>query len=44
MRSFGALFGTLVVPLAYLTIRDGGHSQLAAILAALSICFGNNNA
>ncbi|CAO3703477.1 unnamed protein product [Rhizopus stolonifer] len=41
MRSFGALFGTLVVPLAYLTIRDGGHSHLAAIVAALSICFEN---
>lgn len=40
MRAFGALFGALVIPLAYLTIRGCGHSNMAAIAAAIAICFG----
>jgi hypothetical protein len=40
MRALGTLAGSFVVPLAYLTIRDAGHSKIAAILAALAICFG----
>jgi dolichyl-phosphate-mannose-protein mannosyltransferase len=43
MRAFGALLGTLVVPLAYLTIRDAGHSNIAAIITAFAICFGKLN-
>jgi dolichyl-phosphate-mannose-protein mannosyltransferase len=43
MRALGAFFGTLVVPIAYMTIRDCGHSNLAALIAALSLCFGKNN-
>ncbi|KAI7894443.1 Dolichyl-phosphate-mannose-protein mannosyltransferase-domain-containing protein [Mucor mucedo] len=41
MRAFGALFGALIVPLSYLTIRDAGHSKIAATLTALAICFEN---
>ncbi|KAG0759880.1 hypothetical protein G6F62_004702 [Rhizopus arrhizus] len=41
MRALGAFFGTLVVPIAYMTIRDCGHSNLAALIAALSLCFEN---
>ncbi|KAG1233350.1 hypothetical protein G6F68_003622 [Rhizopus microsporus] len=41
MRTFGALFGALVIPLAYLTIRGCGHSNMAAIAAAIAICFEN---
>jgi dolichyl-phosphate-mannose-protein mannosyltransferase len=41
MRGLGALMGALIVPLAYLTIRDAGHSRMAATLTALAICFGN---
>lgn len=40
MRALGALFGALVVLLSYLTIRDAGHSRIAATLTALAICFG----
>lgn len=40
MRAFGALLGALVIPLAYLTIRDAGHSKTAAIITALALCFG----
>ncbi|OAD69214.1 glycosyltransferase family 39 protein, partial [Phycomyces blakesleeanus NRRL 1555(-)] len=42
MRSASALLGLLMVPMAYLTIRDGGHSMLAAVLAALIVCFENS--
>lgn len=41
MRALGALLGALLVPLSYLTIRDAGHSRIAATLTALAICFGN---
>lgn len=40
MRMFGTLAGSLLVPLGYLTIRDAGHSRIAATLTALAICFG----
>lgn len=43
MRALGALFGAAVVPLAYLTVRNAGHSKTAASLSALAICFGINN-
>ncbi|KAI9019294.1 Dolichyl-phosphate-mannose-protein mannosyltransferase-domain-containing protein [Phycomyces nitens] len=42
MRAASALMGLLMVPMAYLTIRDGGHSVLAAILAALLVLFENS--
>ncbi|KAI8636599.1 Dolichyl-phosphate-mannose-protein mannosyltransferase-domain-containing protein [Parasitella parasitica] len=41
VRGFGALLGCLVVPLAYLTIRNAGHSIFAAAITALAICFEN---
>ncbi|ORX54545.1 PMT-domain-containing protein [Hesseltinella vesiculosa] len=41
MRSFCALNGALVVPLAYWTIRGCGHSVSAAIVAALMVCYDN---
>ncbi|KAI7907634.1 Dolichyl-phosphate-mannose-protein mannosyltransferase-domain-containing protein [Cokeromyces recurvatus] len=41
MRALGALLGSLVVPLAYFTIRNAGHSNVAAIITALAICFEN---
>lgn len=43
MRALGTLAGSFVVPLGYLTIRDAGHSRIAAILTALAICFGKSN-
>lgn len=41
MRAFGTLLGALLVPISYLTVRDAGHSKIAATLTALAICFGN---
>lgn len=41
MRMLGTLLGSLLIPLAYLTIRDAGHSKIAATITALAICFGN---
>ncbi|CAO3634459.1 unnamed protein product [Mucor hiemalis] len=41
MRALGALLGALIVPLSYSTIRDAGHSRIAATLTALAICFEN---
>lgn len=43
IRGLGALLGCLVVPLAYLTIRNAGHSRIAGAITALAICFGNTN-
>jgi dolichyl-phosphate-mannose-protein mannosyltransferase len=43
MRTLGGLFGAGVVPLAYLTIRNAGHSKTAASLSALAILFGKTN-
>ncbi|KAL9555128.1 hypothetical protein MBANPS3_002493 [Mucor bainieri] len=41
IRALGALLGCLVVPLAYLTIRNAGHARLAGAITALAICFEN---
>ncbi|KAF1804918.1 hypothetical protein FB192DRAFT_1276162 [Mucor lusitanicus] len=41
IRGLGALLGCLVVPLAYLTIRNAGHSRIAGAITALAICFEN---
>ncbi|KAI8993205.1 Dolichyl-phosphate-mannose-protein mannosyltransferase-domain-containing protein [Pilobolus umbonatus] len=41
MRSLSALFGAFVIPIIYLTLRDNRHSHLAAILAAVAVCFEN---
>ncbi|CEP16196.1 hypothetical protein [Parasitella parasitica] len=41
IRAFGALLGCLVVPLAFLTIRNAGHSRVAATITALAICSEN---
>lgn len=43
VRALGTLLGCLVVPLAYLTIRNAGHSRIAGAITALAICFGNTN-
>lgn len=43
IRAVGTLLGCFVVPLAYLTIRNAGHSIIAATITALAICFGNTN-
>ncbi|KAK4519221.1 uncharacterized protein ATC70_009453 [Mucor velutinosus] len=40
IRALGTLLGCLVVPLAYLTIRNAGHSRIAGTMTALAICFG----
>lgn len=42
MRALGAFFGAAIVPLAYLTLRNAGHSKTAASLSALAICFGKH--
>ncbi|GAN05732.1 glycosyltransferase family 39 protein [Mucor ambiguus] len=41
IRAVGTLLGCLVVPLAYLTIRNAGHSRIAGATTALAICFEN---
>lgn len=41
MRSLGACLGLAVVPMAYLTLRFGGHSIAASMFAALVVCYGN---
>ncbi|KAL9554762.1 hypothetical protein PS6_003220 [Mucor atramentarius] len=41
VRALGSLLGCLVVPLAYLTIRNAGHSRIAGAITALAICFEN---
>ncbi|KAI9474067.1 MAG: Dolichyl-phosphate-mannose-protein mannosyltransferase-domain-containing protein [Benjaminiella poitrasii] len=41
MRALGALLSSFTVPLAYLTIRNAGHSKIAGVIAALAICFEN---
>ncbi|KAJ3044698.1 hypothetical protein HDV00_001102 [Rhizophlyctis rosea] len=41
MRLVSATFGTLLVPVAYLTLRKGGLSHLSAALAGLLITFDN---
>lgn len=40
MRAQGALLGTLLVPIAYFTLRFGGHSIYASAFAALAVCYG----
>ncbi|KAI9275400.1 Dolichyl-phosphate-mannose-protein mannosyltransferase-domain-containing protein [Sporodiniella umbellata] len=41
MRALSAFFGALVIPLAYLTIRESGHSRFASLMAGLALCFEN---
>ncbi|WFD31778.1 dolichyl-phosphate-mannose--protein mannosyltransferase [Malassezia sp. CBS 17886] len=41
MRSVGALFGTLTVPLAYITLRAVGLRASSALLGALLVTFEN---
>ncbi|KAI9303692.1 Dolichyl-phosphate-mannose-protein mannosyltransferase-domain-containing protein [Cunninghamella echinulata] len=41
MRSFCALNGALVVPIAYWTLRSSGHSIAASLVAALMVCYEN---
>lgn len=40
MRLMGALMGVAVVPIAFYTVRNSGHSYHASVLAALLIIFG----
>lgn len=40
MRAQGALLGTLLVPIAFFTLRFGGHSIYASAFAALAVCYG----
>ncbi|KAL1932060.1 hypothetical protein VTP01DRAFT_9116 [Rhizomucor pusillus] len=42
MRSLGACLGLAVVPMAYLTLRFGGHSIAASMFAALVVCYENS--
>ncbi|KAG0190619.1 hypothetical protein DFQ28_001789 [Apophysomyces sp. BC1034] len=42
MRSMCAALGVLTVPMAFLTVRDAGHSMTAALVAALAICYENS--
>ncbi|CDH50297.1 glycosyltransferase family 39 protein [Lichtheimia corymbifera JMRC:FSU:9682] len=42
MRAQGALLGTLLVPIAYFTLRFGGHSIYASAFAALAVCYENS--
>ncbi|KAI7866959.1 Dolichyl-phosphate-mannose-protein mannosyltransferase-domain-containing protein [Spinellus fusiger] len=42
MRGVGAGVGALLAPMAYVTLREGGHSFFAALLAALAVCFENS--
>jgi hypothetical protein len=39
LRVFGAFVGSCIVPLAYLTMRQG-HSKIAALICSLALCFG----
>ncbi|ORZ25448.1 Dolichyl-phosphate-mannose-protein mannosyltransferase-domain-containing protein [Absidia repens] len=41
MRSFCALNGVLVIPIAYWTMRGCGHSISAGLVAALMVCYEN---
>ncbi|KAF7721838.1 hypothetical protein EC973_004074 [Apophysomyces ossiformis] len=43
MRSFCAALGVLTVPMAFLTVRDAGHSVTAALIAALAICYDTSD-
>ena len=40
MRLMGALMGVAVVPIAFYTVRNSGHSYHASVLAALLVLFG----
>ncbi|KAF9557834.1 hypothetical protein EC968_007416 [Mortierella alpina] len=42
MRMLGALMGVAVVPMAFYTIKNSGHSLHASILAAILVLFENS--
>ncbi|KAI8367622.1 glycosyltransferase family 39 protein [Radiomyces spectabilis] len=42
MRAACAILGAFTVPMAFLTIRDGGHSLPAALMAAVAVCYENS--
>lgn len=42
MRVFCGIAGLLVVPIAYLTIRNTGHSIAAGLVAAFMVCYGTS--
>ncbi|KAF9331481.1 hypothetical protein BG006_005680 [Podila minutissima] len=42
MRLMGALMGVAVVPIAFYTVRNSGHSYHASVLAALLVLFENS--
>jgi len=44
MRTMCGLMGVAVVPIAFYTVRNSGHSLHAAILAALLVLFGKGSA
>ncbi len=41
MRLMCGLMGVAVVPMAFYTVRNSGHSLYASTLAALLVLFGN---
>jgi len=43
MRMMCGLMGVSVVPMAFYTVRNSGHSLHASILAALLVLFGRSN-
>ncbi|KAI8072409.1 Dolichyl-phosphate-mannose-protein mannosyltransferase-domain-containing protein [Gongronella butleri] len=42
MRAVSGFLGACLVPMAFITLRDGGHSMLAALLASLVVLFENS--
>ncbi|KAI9323158.1 Dolichyl-phosphate-mannose-protein mannosyltransferase-domain-containing protein [Dichotomocladium elegans] len=42
MRACGAALATLLIPIAYFTLRYGGHSRYASIFAAAALCYENS--
>ncbi|KAF9946117.1 hypothetical protein BGZ72_000667 [Mortierella alpina] len=42
MRLMGALMGVAVMPIAFYTVRNSGHSYHASVLAALLVLFENS--
>ncbi|CAO3651753.1 unnamed protein product [Cunninghamella echinulata] len=42
MRIVCAILGALLVPMAYITLRDGNHSIQASLITAIAVCFENS--
>ncbi|CAO3593860.1 unnamed protein product [Absidia cylindrospora] len=42
MRAVCAFLGGLLVPMSYMTLRDGGHSTAASLVTAMAVCFENS--